>query len=300
MISSLTDFKVTVSPWGSLLNISWKLPEILPDNYKVYVFKRSRTDVTQEEIAKYFANIHQLDNYNYNKLFVWDDLSEHITEVADYQVRNGITHYYKAVLRDETSGEISETVLANAIPGSLILVDILDGKALVAKSLEAMFDSLTNKKGERIKIGNEIKIVKQFTTGVPDGDQVMVERINGSTQYRFWGNQWAAYNSTIIKGDIDADVIRATFITPGNIERRDLVANIFRSRKQMLVYMLKVMGCKDAMVTVEGDYYNPMFHGENTVGITVIFSLLIVNKTKVPVEIINEHITNLPDWTIQQ
>lgn len=300
MVQPLAELKVVVSSWGSQLNISWQLPDDLPDNYKVYVFKRSKTVVTQQEIESYFTKINDLEHFTYNGLFVWDDFGNHITEVADYHVRNGIAHYYKAVIRNETSGEISPTVSANGTPTSSVLVDIIDGKALVVKSIEAMLDSLTNKTGERIKIGNDLKIVKQFTAGVPDGDQIMVERINGSTQYRFWGNQWAAYNSSIIKGDIDADVMRATFITPANIERRDLMANVFRSRKQMLIQMLKIMGCKDALVTVEGDYYNPMFHGENTVGITVIFSLLITNKVKVPIEVINEHITNLPDWIITQ
>jgi hypothetical protein len=120
----------------------------------------------------------------------------------------------------------------------------------------------------------------------------MIERINGSSEARFWGNILHKVQQSYIIGDIDTDVIRATFLTEAGGERRDTISNIFRAKKQFLYHMIKTLGAFDVSITIEGDYYNPQLHGVNALGVTVVFAMMIENKARITEEIITQHIMN--------
>lgn len=292
MITPLASLEATAHQLGSELIIYWELPAVLPTNYKVYLFQRSQTDVTQEEIDDYFDNINDLSAFNYNGLFVFDHLKA-TNGLGIYEVINGLVYYYKAVIRDEDSGDYSTTVSANAIPNADVSVDIKDGKDIVAKSLKKMLDGLKNKAGNKVQLSKDIEVVKSFTMGEPKNDQFMIERVNGSNYTNYWGNILSAHANSVILGDMDTDVIRATYITLSGPDRRDLIVSIIRGRKAFLRIMCKKLGATDCQVTVEGDYQNPQMHGLNVVGVTLIFTLLIENKTKIDYTEINEVQTDM-------
>ena len=292
MITPLASLEVTAHQLGSELDIYWELPTVLPTNYKVYIFQRSQTDVTQAEIDDYFANIADLSAFNYNGLFVFDHLKA-TNGMGVYEVINGLVYYYKAVIRDETSGEYSTAIAAHATPNADVTVDIKDGKDIVAKTLTKMLDGLKNKAGNKIQISKDIKVVKNFTMGEPSSDQFMVERVNGANYTNYWGNILSAHGQSVILGDMDTDVIRATYITLSGPDRRDLMTNIIRGRKVFFRVMCKKLGATDCQVTVEGDYQNPAIHGLNVVGATLIFTLLIENKTKIDYTEIDAHTTDM-------
>jgi hypothetical protein len=293
MITPLASLEVTAHQLGSELDIFWTLPTTLPTNYKVYIFQRSQTDVTQEEIDSYFAHIADLSAFVYNGLFVFDKIKNGQEGMGVYEVINGLVYYYKAVIRDETTGEYSATISANATPNADVLVEIYDGKEIVAKTLKKMLDGLKNATGKKIQVSRDIEVVKQFTMGEPRNDQFMVERVNGANYQNYWGNILSAHGQSIILGDMDTDVIRVTYITISGPDRRDLMTSICRGRKPFLKIMAKKLGATDCQVTIEGDYYNPAFHGANVVGVTMIFTLLIENKTKIDYTEINQHITDM-------
>lgn len=286
MVNPLQNFSIVASKFGGELIISWKLPSILPASYKVFVFKRSGQDVTQQEIDNYFANIDDLSNFNYNGLMVYDSLDKDVTIFGDYVVKNGITYYYKAVVRDQTTEELSAVVSGNATPEPELKLKVKDGKKIVKTAIEKMLDNIYSSDGRKVQLGKDISISTHFSMDVIDNNYIMIERVNGATAYQFYGNELQRFQGGIIKGDIDTDVIRATFITQETPDRRDTVANIFRANKQTLIKFCKALGATDCKITIEGDYYNPQIHGVNATGFNIVFSLLITNKAIIPDEVL--------------
>ncbi|OGU56270.1 MAG: hypothetical protein A2V66_07215 [Ignavibacteria bacterium RBG_13_36_8] len=293
MVNPLSKFVAKANPFGCEIDLNWLLPESLPENYKVYIFQRSKTDVDQEQdIERYFENIDNLTNYNYNGLYVIDWLEPAMTALGIYQVKNGLKYYYKAVIRDEDSGDYSESSNANATPDFAVLVNILDGKDMVAKISKKMLDTLSTKEGTKIQLSKEFEVEKTFPMGEIKGDRIIVERVNGSNNQRFWGDIYTKHSTGIVHGDYDVDVIRLTYLTIAGNERRDLLSNIVRSRKYFYRLGLKKLGAIDVNITIEGDYHRPDIHGENCVGFTAVFAVLLEVMNKIEQEKITEHIVN--------
>jgi len=293
MIQPLTKLLIDISAFGGQLDLSWKLPDELPENFKIYLFQRSKIDITQNEIDQYFSCIANLSNYNYNGLMVFDRLSNKINVISIYQVRNDIQHFYKAVIRDEDTGEYSATISANAIPRTDIIEDIPDTKDMVIKALKKMFDTVKSIDNQKVREGKDIDIVKQFQTGEIEGSIIMIERVNGAVYQKYLGNQTQMYGSKITFGDIDNDIIRATYLTIAGADRRELMSRLFKSRRVFLKKMIKAQGAIDCEVTVEGDYFNPMFHGDRALGVSIIFSIYAENKFTISNEEIESHITEM-------
>lgn len=284
MVNPLVELALTFSPFGGQIDIAWKLPTELPELYKVYLFKRSGRDITDIEILAYFNNLADLSNFAYNGLFVFDKIENQISVIGDLHVFNDTTYYYKALIRDENTGDLSEVLSQHGIPKPTIKVNILDGKDIVCEAIKKMFDSVYNSKGDKVVLSKDIEVVKNFAVEPISQNYVMIERVNGSTQYRFWGNVLQKYGANLMKGDYDADVIRATFMTLDGTDRRDIVANIFRSRKQSLIQFCKNLGALECNISLEGDYYNPQVHGENALGFIAVINLIIENKVLIPNE----------------
>jgi len=294
MIAPIEQISINPSEWGSQLYISWKLPEELPTVYRLYIFKRSKLDVTNIEIANYFSHVADLTNYQYNGLFVFDKLNNDIVGISDNEVLNNVIYYYKAVIRNEETGEYSVAVGTSATPDMIIKVQVADCKDIVTKSIVKMFDSLKSTDGRKLQINRDIKVVKNFAIEPIAPNYVMVERVNGANYLQFLGSEIHS-DPQWIKGDIENDVIRATFITLEGTERRDTVTNIFRAYKQLLRKLVirggqgKIINCN---ISIEGDYYNPQIHGIEALGTTLVFNCVVENKTSIPIEEITEIIHN--------
>jgi len=270
MVNPLKTLEIKANNFGGELEINWKLPDIKPTSFRVYLFKKNQ-EITQLEIDNYFNNIEDLSAFNYGGLFVFDKLKAEVVQVSDITVKNDFTYFYKAVVRDEESGERSIAKGVSATPKPFIRVNVKDGKDIVAKAIEKMFDAVYDEKNNKVKLAKDIAIVKQFTIQPITENIVMIERVNGATAQQFWGNSI----NPQVQGDIDSDIIRATFLT-NNPDRRDRVTGIFRAFKPLLLRYC-MTHCIQAQITVEGDYYNPQIHGFEWVGVTVIFSLQMQN-----------------------
>jgi len=301
MVNPVKDLSISANTFGGQLSIMFELPDSLPTNWKFYMFRRSGTDVTQAEIDDYFTNIDNLASFNYNGLFVFDnfdpnDLDATGTNVyPDYKVLSKKTYFYKAVVRDETSKEYSTTVNANGVPIQTIKVNIKDGKELVAEAIKKMFDNILNADGKKVKLSRDIKVVKNFAIEPIGDNYVMIERVNGSVNQRYWGQQYSTYQGGIIKGEVDNDVIRATFMTSDGNDRRDLVTNIFRAQKQFLMQYIKKLAdyqVQDVSISIEGDYMNPQIHGVNHIGVNIVFALIIQNIVYEEGYKLTDHITD--------
>jgi len=287
MIQPIEQLSIYASPFGGELLLTWKLPSVLPASFKIYIFKRSKSDITQEEIDNYFVNINNLSNYNYNGLFVFDGFAqnEEVNSLSDITVLNGVTYYYKVVVRDETTGEYSEAKGISGVPESTLRFSVKDGKDIVYKALKKVLDNLYVAPDKKVQLGKDIQIVKNFSIEPIGNNYIMLERVNGATYYKFWANDIAMIKgSGRIKGDIDVDVIRAIFMTLDTSERRDMFCNIIRAYKQVLIRLCKRLGAINCDINIEGDYYNPQIHGVNATGLVVVFNLLIENQTLIPEE----------------
>ncbi len=291
MVPTLEEFKVEAVSFGGELKISWLIPQDAPTNHKVYVFKRSKTDVTQDEIDEYFENIEDLSEFDYNGLMVYDRLqtSEGIRDYyfKDLTVINGIKYYYKAVIRDEDSGEVGIPLSANATPVPDLRIDVKDGKELAAKIIEKTLDNVYDRQGNKVGLGKDIKVVKNWAYDVPFDNFFAIERINGSNEQRYWGQIFAKMRGGSVYGGDDTDVIRATFITIDTPQRRDVVCNIMRAQKEfMIMYAKKALKLRNIDVVIEGDSYRPEIHGVNAVAFSMIFMMTLKNRMLVPEEIL--------------
>lgn len=278
MPTPTTDIHLTIyaSPFGHQLDVSWK-NELLQVDEKVFIFKRSLNDVTDVEIESFFDNINDLSNFNYNGMFVFDRLARQTSAIGDYEVANDITYYYKAVVRNEVTGDYVVAGSVNSVPRNQLKVRVLDGKELVVKAIEKMLENIVNRDGQTINMRRDITIVKNFSIEPIADNYIMVERVNGSNYQQFLGQQFLAGLGQTSYGDTDTDVIRATFITTEASDRRDKIANIFRGNKFFLIKILQKLGAREPKITIEGDYYNPQIHGVNAQGFMVVFAFLIDN-----------------------
>lgn len=282
MVNPITRFEAVASPFGSEVDLNWDFPVTLPANYKYYIFQRSGSDVDQvNDIDRYFQNINNLTNYNYDGCFVFDQLNPLGTSLGIYQVLNGLKYYYKIVIRDETSGEYSTAVGANVTPDFEVAVNIVDGKEITARAFEKMLESLTNKEGKKISKSKDIEIVKAWSFDEVKDDLFVIERANGSNNQRFWGDILDKHGSSLTEGDFDVDVIRITFLTIAGNVRRDLMANLVRSRKIFFRSFLKKLGAIDVAITIEGDMGYAPPKGEAAIGFTVVFAELIAVLNKI-------------------
>lgn len=286
MPTSDIDLRIEVNPFGHELDIYWN-NEVLTATEKVYLFRRSGTNVTDQEITDYFTNINNLTNYNYNGLMVFDSLLDSNTALGDFEVRNGTVYYYKAAVRDSVSGLFSFAGAVNGTPNSLLKVNVKDGKEIVKTAIEKMLENIVDRDGRKVTLHKNIKVVKHFSIEPISDNYIMVERINGSNFMQFWSQKYNENANSIFQGDTDVDVIRATFITTESTDRRDKVADIFRGNKSFLRAMIRKLGAQDSTITIEGDYYNPQIHGVNAQGFMVIFNLLIENISMHPKTEIN-------------
>lgn len=285
-ITPLVKFEVTAKQFGNQLDLLWETSTDRPQNWKVFVFKRKSANVTDEEIADYFEHIDNLTNYAYNGLFVFDKFkpeADYSYIYSDFIVLNDQVYYYKAVIRNQETGEYSTPLSAYATPLATILVRIQDGKELVAQAIKKLFDAVKNISGEKALLTRDIEVYKQFVLGAPKENWIMIERINGSNKYNYWGHQKVMDGNNVIYGSTDNDLIRATFVTTAGNARRDLMTNIFRAYKLNLERLIKALAnykVNTCQITVEGDYYNPNIHGENALGVTIIFALEIENEVR--------------------
>jgi hypothetical protein len=286
MVQPITDLSIKASSFGGELFLSWNLPSGLPIHPKIFLFKRSKIDISQNEIDEYFTKLstNSLNTFNYNGLFVLDYEEKPFSKFSDLVVQNGETYYYKIVIRDQENQEYSEAISANAKPMPLLKVNVKDGKQIVDKAIKKVLDNVFVNPTEKVLLGRDISTIFHFAVEPPAQNYIMIERVNGSTQYRSWADNYAKIQGGQVKAVYDVDVIRATFCTQDTPARRDQVANIFRANKLVLRKFCKALGAVDAEINIEGDYFNPQIHGVNVVGFTIIFSLLMDIKTLIPQE----------------
>lgn len=274
MINPIEHLGIYATPFGGELELFWKPRTTEGETTVVF---RALNAIDPQVVSDYFANPSSLPSSV--KAIVLD---KPYNAFVDTDVNNGAHYYYAVAAKNDT--EATEAAVIDGTPLPTLKFNVKDGKDMVYKAVKKMLENIYSN-GKKTEIGKDINIVKNYSLE-PIGDNwIMLERVNGSTMYKFWANQIADIkNVGKIKGEIDVDVIRGTFLTLNSSERRDTVYSIFKANKQVLIRMIKKLGAINCDITLEGDYYNPAIHGNNATGFIVVFNLLVENKTLIPEE----------------
>lgn len=239
-------------PLGQEIDLEWTLPSTLPTSFKVVVFRKKSSDVTQQEIDDYFAGSPPTG------VTVWelDGLTDGSgpTRLFDLFVENGQAYYYKAVVQDTSDSTYSTAIGANATPNVTATTSIIDAKQKVLDLIERVF---TNYDMTKLK---DYELKKEYSLENLRPPTIFVTRADGSVMQSFIGHlvDFDSKQKLGIYGQIDLDNIQVTWEDPSD-ERRDKITNIFRESKEaMRHYLLHPdgAGMTSVDIIIQGDAIN--------------------------------------------
>jgi hypothetical protein len=300
-VNSITTFSITVSGFGNQLTLFYELPEVKPENWKPFIFKRSSGYPTETEIDAYFAHINDLHNYDLQKLYVFESLPTDGPDERYFDdgfVRHGTQYYYAIVLRNMDTGERSAVLQATAKPEPEISIEVPDGKELVAEAIKNLMSVVKNREGRAAKLNRDIEVVKNMNLAddlsFKTGAGFLVERVNGSEFQRYFGDRKNALEEGKEYGSIDVDVIKLTFFTD-DPTKRDTMVNILRGYKPAVRNWIKNVSkgmVLDVSINIEGDGYKREIKDRAWIFMETIFSILCDSTLYYPEVKLTEHITD--------
>lgn len=239
-------------PLGQEIDLAWTLPSTLPSGFKVVVFRKQGSDVTQQDIDDHFAGSTPQD------VTVWEFDGESDgtgpNELFDLFVEDGETYYYKVVVQDTSDDTYSTALGANAVPASTVTTSIVDAKEEVVKLIERI---MTNYGMTKVK---DYELKKEYALEGIKTPTIFVTRADGSVLQRFLGQivEFDQAQQLGVYGDLDLDNIQVTWEDPSS-ERRDKITNIFReSREAMRRYLGHPdgAGMVSVDIIIQGDAIN--------------------------------------------
>jgi hypothetical protein len=112
-------------------------PATLPTNWQFFIFKEADQAVTDDQIAAYFAGSLSDQELKQLGIYVYRNLPVDPTYITliDWGVDNGIDYFYKGVIQDLDTKEISTSVQADATPQGNYSFNIPDVKSLLIRAL---------------------------------------------------------------------------------------------------------------------------------------------------------------------
>ena len=290
MVNPLESFAAQPHPLGGEVELTWRLPAILPAAWKLYIFKRLTTNPTDQEITDYFTWLFEgTGTFNYNGLFVFTSIKGEHQIYSDFggreeseRLKDGSQYYYKASIYNPDNGEHSTPLAANAIPNRTVKIHVLDGKELVAQAIMRVMDGQKSETGQRVNLRKYIEVVKHLPTElVGKSDFILISRASGETRYNFMNSYIAEYKANILKGEIDVDLIEGSIYTIENPDRRDVLINILRGYKQYIKRYCIKQGAIEALVSVGEDSRDPTMNNANLA--VAHFHVALLTETQVQI-----------------
>jgi len=259
-------------PLGCEVDISWDFEEKLASNYQMFLFKRSKVDITDEEITNYIQN--QTKENVAPGLFVFYDIPNDISEIKDLTVDGGQLYYYRAIVVDRNdNGRYSEIVSAN------IEVSYFDAKINVVPTKEIVFNIVKKVlKGIAKQTKANIMVYNEFPIKNDEAAYCVVTRSSGENAYRSLSDIKSASGSTLITADVDNDVIQIVWMTNNNPSLRDKLTDIFRGSKRVIKRALRMnQGVLDVNMTVIGDSADEI-DGRHMVYGSMLLNVMVENE----------------------
>jgi hypothetical protein len=255
MPASLAAFNVVNDPrgYGGTLFLNWTYPSVLPNTWKLYIFKKQGSAVTDEQISQYFTGDLNSEQLRQLGIFVFNNLPAKTTllSLIDVTVENSVegntrTYYYRALIKDTSEGgEYSDTVDASASPESNIYFRVIDGKDVVAKAIEKTLQAVKTTRGYHPEIEKDIRVFKAHGERKNEDNFFVVSRTSGQNINRTMSNIIAEYEDSRILGQVDYDVLQVEWICMGVGERRDKYMLIMRGMRAIFEHFVMLLGNGD-------------------------------------------------------
>lgn len=240
-VPAISELTVSVHPLGNELDLNWIMPSGLPDSYKIIVFKKEDSVISDAEIDAYL-----LTGVLPEGVFVYDSIDANAERLIDVDVENGKNYYYSIIIDDQGSDEHSATVSTNSTPNFAGETDVIDCKTLVVEAIKRV---LVNYSAKNVK---DYTIRKSFSVANVRLPLIAVVRQGANDVARLWGN--VLMDADLIKayGKIEQDNILIVWEDTLS-DRRDLLTNMFRTHETTIRKYLMQEGAKEVLINMGSD-----------------------------------------------
>ena len=257
-VNQLTAFSAVPSPYGGIIRLQWTYDATLPTNWKLYVFKKRESNPTDTDIDSYLAGTLNDDQLREKGLYVFRTLPVDSTfkSIFDLAVLNNQAYYYRAIVWDVDASERSPIVDATATVVPDIRIHSVDGKRVVSRCFEKVFDTLKSNAGTQVSVPKDIRVFETHPRREQMDVFLVVQRTSGQMQERYLDSFVSQYQDGLVRGEMDIDVMSVEWIAVGRPEKRDKLTNIIRAIRLLVRhYILKMGGgaIKDVRFVMMGD-----------------------------------------------
>ena len=230
--------------YGGILFLDWTFPTVLPTAWKLYIFKKQGSAVTDQQIEDYFANNPTPEQLSQLGIFVYNNLPAKttFTSLKDFVVENAKVYYYRALIRDTSTNENSTILDANGTPETDIRLNVIDAKDAIAKAVEKTLQAVKTTKGYHPQIEKDIRVFKSHGERQEQDNFFVVSRISGQNINRTLSDIIAQMEANTIRGEIDYDVLQVEWICLGSGERRDKYTLIMRGMRAVFRHYAMLLG----------------------------------------------------------
>lgn len=237
MVNPLTSIKATNHPLGNELKLEWVVPAVLPTNYRLYIFKNIAV-ITDEQITAYFAG----EETKVPVTYIEPDSDGVIVDgILDMNVDTGKHYYYRLLIRDTDSEELSTTVDVDAVVTSTFTADAVDCKELVISAIKRILNNY------QMTEWKEYEIKRQWTAPTTKNSTIYVLRAPNQVVQRYLGEMIPGG-----LGQIDQDNIEVIWQDP-NHKRIETFTNLFRYSKSQFKRYMKTEDILDIEIVMGGD-----------------------------------------------
>ena len=256
MVNLLQSFTATADEHGGEVRLDWKYPETLPSAWQLYIFKKAGESPSDANINDYFSGLLQDTQLAELGLFVFRDLENSFEWISDFRVENQREYFYRALIQDLDTGDLSETKNASATPSANILINVVDGKGLVVRAVEKVIDALKTAEGNKPIVPRNVAVFRSYARRKQEDFFVVVSRSAGQNVERYINNLIAEYSDQVVRGEVDMDVNQVEWVCIGDPMRRDHFTDLMRVTRILMYHYLMKMGrgdVRDVRFVMNGD-----------------------------------------------
>ena len=245
--------------YGGTIFLSWTYPSVLPATWKLYIFKKQGSAVTDAEITAFFAGSYTSEDLAQLGIFVYKNLPANTSflNLIDTVVENSVEgntrqYFYRALIKDTSSGGLySATADSNASPTTNIYFRVVDSKDVVARAIEKTLQAVKTVRGYHPEIDQDIRVFKAHGERQNQDNFFVVSRSTGQNINRSMSNIIAEYEDSRILGQIDYDVLQVEWICMGGGERRDKYTLIMKGMRTIFEHFVMLLGRDNGIGRVE-------------------------------------------------
>jgi hypothetical protein len=244
--SPLLSFTAVNDPrgYGGILFLNWTYPILLPDTWKLYIFKKQGSAVTDKQIEDYLSSKITSTELEKFGIFVYNNLPAKtaFTHLKDFVVENMKPYYYRAIIRDTALNVNSEIIDANGTPESNLYIRVVDAKDIIAKTVQKTLQVIKTASGYHPEIEKDIRVFKSHGERQNEDVFFVVSRISGQNINRTLSNMIAQMEESNILGQVDYDILQVEWICMGVGERRDKYTLIMRVMRPLFEHFAILLG----------------------------------------------------------